>query len=203
MVYSQWNNQRLLYRHQFAKLRRRGLIRSIWSKMTGQPFILAGLNSIAETIGISARNHAGILSVPIHKIVGSEGRTIDFDREFLPLQNHNLERWVSIATAMANNVALPLVELIQIGDLYFVRDGHHRISVARWFGQVEMEAKVTVWRTEHTLAEIHALILTEHRTPVRSWVQQVLAFARSLISQVMRSNRRGLTLPGTPATQVG
>jgi hypothetical protein len=93
-------------------------------------------------------DRAGIRTVPISKIRGSEGRSEDFDREFHPLRLHNQGRWLSVATARQRGVVLPPVELIQIGDIYFVRDGHHRISVAKAFGQEEIEAEVTVWETD-------------------------------------------------------
>jgi uncharacterized protein (DUF1015 family) len=83
--------------------------------------------------------------VPIAKIQGSEGRCQDFDSAFHPTHNHTEERWVSIATAEKLEVSLPPVELIQVGEIYYVRDGHHRISVAKSLGQMVIEAQVTVW----------------------------------------------------------
>ena len=55
------------------------------------------------------------------------------------------ERWLSIASSYLHGISLPAVELIQVGDIYFVRDGHHRISVSRAFGEVEIDAEVWVW----------------------------------------------------------
>jgi len=84
--------------------------------------------------------------VSIRDIRGSEGRCGDFDADFRPLQGHTRDRWVGIATAREMGKTLPPVELIQIGDLYFVRDGHHRISVAQAMGQEAIEAEVTAWK---------------------------------------------------------
>ena len=95
---------------------------------------------------IRVRTHAGLQLVPISRIQGSEGRCDDFDADFRPLRNHTKDRWVGIAMAHSNEEALPAVELVQIGDTFFVRDGHHRISVAKLFGQLEIEAEVTVWQ---------------------------------------------------------
>ena len=83
--------------------------------------------------------------VPIEDIEGSEGRSRDFDAQFRPLRKHIQERWINIAIARTKGVQLPPVDLIQIGEKYFVRDGHHRISVARAQGQVVIDAMVTVW----------------------------------------------------------
>jgi hypothetical protein len=89
--------------------------------------------------------------VPIAQIRGSEGRTGDFDRDFNPIKNHTRQRWLGIAVAREQGKVFPPVSLVQVGDLYFVKDGHHRISVARAFGQEAIEAKVVVWQMEGTL----------------------------------------------------
>ena len=88
---------------------------------------------------------AGTRSVPLGQIRGSEGRCADFDAAFHPRQQHTRQRWEGIAQAIQRDVPLPPVELIQVGDIYFVRDGHHRISVNRALGQVDIDAVVTVW----------------------------------------------------------
>ena len=84
----------------------------------------------------------GIVTVPLDQIVGSEGRSEDFDGRFYPLHTHNEDRWVGILVARRRGVILPVVELIQDGTDYYVQDGHHRISVARALGQSEIEARI-------------------------------------------------------------
>jgi hypothetical protein len=88
-------------------------------------------------------SYVGLRMVPLTEIRGSEGRTDDFDAQFRPLRDHDRDRWVSVLLAMRHGVVMPPVELIQVGDIYFVRDGHHRISAARQMGQREIEATVT------------------------------------------------------------
>jgi hypothetical protein len=83
-----------------------------------------------------------VVAVAINQIVGSEGRVNDFDKNFRPLVSHTRDRWVEIAIAQRRDIPLPPVELIQVGDEYYVRDGHHRISVARTFGQAAIEAEI-------------------------------------------------------------
>jgi hypothetical protein len=83
--------------------------------------------------------------VPIRHIRGSEGRCRDFDPCFRPLGIHNRGRWLSVAAARLRGVPMPPVELIQVGECYFARDGHHRISVARSLGNEYIEAQVTIW----------------------------------------------------------
>ena len=84
----------------------------------------------------------------IDQICGSESRAHDFDADFYPLQENTKERWLSIAAATQRGCQLPPVILIQIGESYFVRDGHHRISVARAQGQKTIQAKVETWRLQ-------------------------------------------------------
>lgn len=79
---------------------------------------------------------------------------------FHPLPAHTRERWLSVAVAWKLDRALPAVEMIQAGDIYYVVDGHHRISVARAMGQEYMDAQVTVWQIkEHAeqAATVHGL----------------------------------------------
>jgi len=83
--------------------------------------------------------------VSIDQICGSESRVHDFDADFNPLQENTKGRWLSIASAMQRGRQLPPVILIQIGESYFVRDGHHRISVARAQRQKIIRAKVEIW----------------------------------------------------------
>jgi hypothetical protein len=92
-----------------------------------------------------ASRYLGTKTVLISQIRGSEGRCDDFDIDFLPRQTHSEERWLNVARARQLDAMLPPVDLIQVGRVYFVRDGHHRISVARALGQEYFEARVTVW----------------------------------------------------------
>lgn len=115
----------------------------VMSRMNGREGSLRHLQGVEAP---TARREAGIQTVALQQIVGSEGRSNDFDAQFRPLQSHNAERWIGIAVALSTGVVLPPVELIQIGSEYFVRDGHHRISVAASRGQATIEAKVTVWQ---------------------------------------------------------
>lgn len=89
--------------------------------------------------------YTGIQVIPLSRITGTENRSDEFDGDFYPLKEHLESRWVNVAIAQLRDIKLPPVELIQVGDDYFVRDGHHRISVARAFGQDAIDAEVTMW----------------------------------------------------------
>jgi hypothetical protein len=112
---------------------------------------LRDLSEIENRCRVEGRSHAGLHTVPIGQIRGSEGRCSDFDRDFHPLQDHSRGRWLRVARARDEDKVLPPVELVQVGDIYFVRDGHHRISVARALGQLDIEAEVTVWQVSGPL----------------------------------------------------
>jgi hypothetical protein len=107
------------------------------------------LEWLRRTRGVSSSHYVGVMTVPVEQIRGSEGRVDDFDASFRPLKAHLRYRWVSVARAYMANKSLPPVELFRIGDDYFIRDGHHRVSVARVIGQQSVDAVVT----EMTLRE--------------------------------------------------
>jgi hypothetical protein len=81
--------------------------------------------------------------VPLESIVGTVDRARDFDRRFRPTSRRVRSRWENIAAAMRRGDALPPVDLLRVGDLYFVRDGHHRVSVATALGRNDIDAYVT------------------------------------------------------------
>lgn len=123
----------------------RGQLHGVWAKLTRRSRRLLSLAELTGTCTVQTRRKAGLQMVPIRKIRGSEGRCRDFDRDFNPIQAHTGKRWRGVARARMEGKGLPPVELIRVGDTLFVRDGHHRISVARALGQQDIEAEVTVW----------------------------------------------------------
>lgn len=131
--------------HLFWQAYGRGKLGSFWAGLTRRSSQMLDLAGIEASRGITGRHYAGTRVVPIQQIQGSEGRYRDFDRHFNPLRPHLKERWQKMALAWLTGVTLPPVKLIQVGDTYFVEDGHHRISVARALGQTDIDAEVTVW----------------------------------------------------------
>jgi len=123
----------------------------VWSVLCGRSCRLLSLATVEATCRIRPSHQAGAHTVPIHQIRGSENRCHDFDSAFLPLRSHNRQRWPNIAAARQLGVMLPAVELIQVGDVYFVRDGHHRISVAQALGQEYIDAVVMIWQVAGVL----------------------------------------------------
>ena len=148
-MYEQMAAQMVRTMHSSARGRaRRGQLKSA---ITGKPNGLLSLRQVEVSCDIGARRHAGVHTVPIDQIRGSESRCSDFDREFYPLQDHTAGRWQNIAKAREDGKSLPPVDLVKVEDVYFVLDGHHRVSVARALGQMEIDAKVTEWQVDGTL----------------------------------------------------
>jgi hypothetical protein len=129
----------------------RGRLNRLWRLITRRSGHLLDLRTVEAAYQIQTRHYLGVQLVSVDQICGSEGRSLDFDSLFYPCQKHSQERWLSIAAARIMELALPPVELIQIGEGYFVRDGHHRLSVARALGEQYIEAEVTVWQVSGPL----------------------------------------------------
>ena len=91
-------------------------------------------------------SYVGMREIAIDTICGSEERADDFDDFFRPLADHNRDRWLSVAEARLRGVQMPPVQLIEVGGRYFVRDGHHRISVAKALGESFVDAEVVRWQ---------------------------------------------------------
>ncbi len=132
----------------FNSLRRKASLKQYWYGLRRQAGKLLDLESVNDSCRIAAQYDLGSESVALDRIVGSASRSQDYDADFRPLRAHLRQRWVKIAALRLMNVSLPDVELIKIGEAYFVIDGHHRVSVARALGQKYIDAQVIVWHLE-------------------------------------------------------
>lgn len=127
----------------FNRAYRKGFWRKVTSWLTGDSNELLPFQVVRERIPLKGQHYAGFQQVRIDQIVGSLGRYRDFDRAFLPRQARTRGRWESIDSAHYDDVILPPVDLYKMGEVYFVRDGNHRVSVAREWGQEFIDAYVT------------------------------------------------------------
>lgn len=115
----------------FGKARFKAFFQEIGALLTKKEAALVPFDEIREKLGIKTQSYLGIRQVPISRIVGSENRYNDFTRTFAPRKNFTEARWMSIDAALQEDKILPPVSLYELGGVYFVRDGNHRISVAR------------------------------------------------------------------------
>lgn len=123
------------------------VLKAFWyqvlSWLKGTQNKLLPYDEVRSHMPIKGQYYLGLQEVAIDKIVGSQGRFRDFDRAFLPIQTRTKDRWISIDRAHLEQITLPPIELYKMGEVYFVKDGNHRVSVARERGQHFVDAFVT------------------------------------------------------------
>jgi hypothetical protein len=129
----------------FTRARRRAFLRRVLARLRDGPSShqLLSFDEVRRALLANNRIHLGTKVVEVEKIVGTVGRRRDFDRSFLPTRASAEERWKRIDRAFHRTEDLPPVSLYKIGDSYFVLDGNHRVSVARYHGIQTIEATVT------------------------------------------------------------
>ena len=132
--------------HQADQDFERAVFRAFWRKivarLTGTNNQLLPFDEIRQHLPVRGQHYLGVRQVEVDKIIGSLGRYHDFDRAFLPIQSRTRDRWVSIDKAHYEDIILPPVELYKIGEVYFVKDGNHRVSVAHERGQTYIDAYI-------------------------------------------------------------
>ena len=126
----------------FDRARWKAFWRKVTTLLTGKSNELLPFDEVRGRLPMKGQHYLGMQEVPIDKIIGSMGRYRDFDRAFLPVQTRTRDRWINIDKAHLDQVNLPAVDLIKMGEIYFVKDGNHRVSVARERGQEFIDAHV-------------------------------------------------------------
>ena len=114
----------------------------VWATLSGKPTTLLSYDEIKEKLHIGGPIYRGVQTVRVDQIAGSLNRYHEFDRVFLPASDKLAERWQSVNRAFYQEISLPPVVLYKVGQVYFVVDGHHRVSVARKQGQIYIDADV-------------------------------------------------------------
>lgn len=133
--------------------------KAFWQKLSGslglsrQPVTLLSFEEVQQKLRLNQSAYRGLQQVELDKIVGSVGRYHDFTRTFLPLVESDGPRWQRVAELQWEQ-GLPPIELYKVGDVYFVKDGNHRVSVARQFGATTIEAYV--WEYESPVGGLSA-----------------------------------------------
>src|SRR6056297_1501486 len=116
-------------RDDFNKARSKATISQLLNTLTPERQRLLSLEDVRNLLKPKTEVYKGMQIVPIDKIVGSEGRYNDFTSAFLPKRDFIRGRWESVDRAHLSDVILPAIKLYEIGGVYFVRDGNHRVSV--------------------------------------------------------------------------
>ncbi len=128
----------------YQRLHSRGLIPSLLRLFSQKPDeTLLSFDQVQELLRSHQERDRGTQAIPVDSIVGSVGRYRDFDRAFLPLEGADAARWQRLDIAVNELRLLPPIEVYKIGDVYFVSDGNHRVSVAKANGVISIDAHVT------------------------------------------------------------
>ena len=127
----------------FEKQYRRSFWRKLGTFLQGESNELLEYDAVRRQLPFQGQRDLGVQTIALDKIVGSVGRYRDFDRAFLPTQRGTKGRWINISKARYADKELPAIDVYKVGDVYFVRDGNHRVSVARERDQEFIDAYVT------------------------------------------------------------
>lgn len=129
--------------HNFQNLRLRALFKSIYSRLKREDDCLPSLHEIVDITKPKNERYIGLCEIRVDNIIGSEGRYEDFNKNFFPKRDALQSRWSAIDRIVEENKPLPPISVFKIDDYYFVRDGNHRVSVAKSRGQLYIDAEVT------------------------------------------------------------
>jgi hypothetical protein len=135
----------------FGRARRRRALARIAARLRLEPSdvnVILPFEEVVAALGRRGERRLGLETIPLDSIVGTVDRGREFDRRFRPTSGRVRPRWERIATAQRKGQAMPPIDVYRIGELHFVKDGHHRVSVARALGHDVIEAWVTEVITE-------------------------------------------------------
>jgi hypothetical protein len=143
----------------FLRARRRAALSRLSARLRREPSdinLILPLDEVVEALGRVGERRLGLQSIPLDSIVGSVDRTREFDRRFRPRSSRVRPRWERIAVAQRRGEAMPPIRVYRVGDMHFVDDGHHRVSVARALGHTHIDAYVTAVMTKVPAGQLRA-----------------------------------------------
>lgn len=132
----------------FRRARRRADMEEILARLTGKSADLLSFEDVRRKLQAHETRTMELRDIPLDAIVGSVGRYYDFTRSFLPRHDSDAERWSRVEMAVTDLRGMPPITVYQVGQAYFVDDGHHRVSVARQLGATTIRAYVTEVHTK-------------------------------------------------------
>lgn len=141
----------------FHRMRRRAALSRLAHWMRREPDdvnMVLPFDEVVAALGRVSEHRLGLQVIRLDSIVGSVDRTRDFDRYFRPKNRRVRERWERLALAQRRGESIPPIEVYRVGELHFVVDGHHRVSVAHALGLATIDAYVTEVRTRLTATGI-------------------------------------------------
>jgi hypothetical protein len=134
----------------FLRVRRRQALARLAHRLRREPDdvnMILPFDEVVQALGMEGETALGLQTIRLDTIVGTVDSTRDFDRLFRPTSGRVRERWERMALAQRRGESMPPIDVYRVGDLHFVRDGHHRVSIALATGQTTIDAYVTAVRT--------------------------------------------------------
>ena len=153
----------------FGRARRRRAMSRLAARLRREPSdvnVILPFDEVVEALGRRGEKSLGLQTIPLDSIVGTVDRSREFDRAFRPTSSRVRPRWERIAMAQRKGQAMPPIDVYRIGELHFVKDGHHRVSVAQELGYEVIDAYVTDVITElgaERAIRLHDLALKSHQ----------------------------------------
>lgn len=157
MSNSYYPNPRVAADQAFDRARQKAFLENVVSHLRGRSADLLPFDIIRSILGLVSSHDLGLQQIPLDRIVGSVGKYQEFSRSFLPRLTRNKERWKGVFVGALDVQGLPPIDVYQVGEVYFVIDGNHRVSVARQLGATTIEAYVTKLSTGATITSETAL----------------------------------------------
>lgn len=177
-------------RDDFARARRRRQWSRVLARLRGRSGdldVMLPFDEVVAALGRRGQQYRGLREVPLDAIVGSTDRTRGFDRFFRPTSALGRQRFERIAAAVRRGEDLPPIDVYQVGEAYFVRDGHHRVAVYRALGRASIWATVTEvltvlgatrdLRLEELPRKTHERLFRE-RVPLAGAAREAIALSR-------------------------
>ena len=137
----------------FDAARLKAKIQKVFSTFRWKNPNLLSFYEVTKLIKPDSEAYLGMQTIEVKKIIGSENRYQDFSLAFYPTNNALKNRWESVDAARLDNITLPPISVYKIGEWYFVRDGNHRVSVARSEGMEFIDAEVVELSSKINLEE--------------------------------------------------
>jgi hypothetical protein len=129
----------------FLRARRRHVLDTLAHRLRRQPGAgrILPLDEVVRALGMRGERYLGLQDIRLDTITGTVDSRHDFDHHFQPTSNRVRSRWEQLALAQRRGEPIPPIEVYRVGDLHFVKDGHHRVSIAIASGQETIDAYVT------------------------------------------------------------
>ena len=134
----------------FLRVRRHQVLARLAQRLRRGPDdvnLILPFSDVVAALGIEGERALGLKTIRLSTVVGTVDSRRDFDRRFRPTSARVRERWERLALAQRRGAPIPPIDVYRVGELHFVRDGHHRVSIALATGQTTIDAYVTEVRT--------------------------------------------------------